>query len=115
MKRSASSSPPSLSSSKRRKPNFSEEELLALCAAVTDRQSIIDGTLDNQVTVKMKLSAWEEVATAVSRVGGKQREAAEVRKKFSDYRSLTKKKKWAEANRHDMPTGNCFTCLYCSE
>ena len=98
---------PSTSSSKRRRPNFSNEKLVALCFAVTDRQSVITGRLDGQVTAKMKQRAWEEVATAVSLVGERRRQTSEVRKKLADFRTVVKKKA-AEAKRHAKTTGRTY-------
>ena len=47
--------------SKKRRPNFSDEELHAMIAAVQQRKTILLATFGNNVTAKSKNSAWEAV------------------------------------------------------
>lgn len=77
---------------KRRRPNFDEAEIIALFKAVKANRSILAGKFDRLVTNKTKNIAWESVARHVNLVSNVHRDSAEVRKKFSDYRAIVKKK-----------------------
>ena len=75
--------------SKKRRPNFNDEELHAMIAAVQQRKTILLAKFDNNVTAKTKNSAWEAVreVNLVSRV---HHDFAEVKKKFSNFRGIVK-------------------------
>ena len=80
------------SGAKKRRPNFSSEELLALVTGVSQRWKIISGSLSYSLTSAAKHRAWEAVVEEVNAVSGVSRNVEEVRSKFSDFKSLTKKK-----------------------
>ncbi|XP_050707732.1 myb-related transcription factor, partner of profilin-like [Eriocheir sinensis] len=77
---------------KRRRPNFSNEEILALITGVRQRWETITGPLSSCVTAAAKQRAWEAVVEEVNAVSGVGRSVEEVRMKFSDFKRHTKKK-----------------------
>ena len=78
---------------KRRRPNFTEDELVVMIEEVRQRRVLLLGSFDgDKVTAKKKAHAWEQVTRAINAVSRVQRDATEVRKKFTDYRSYVKKK-----------------------
>ena len=65
---------------KKRRPNFSDEELHALIAAVQERKTSLLAKFDMNVTAKTKNSEWEAVAREVKLVGRIHRDFAKVEK-----------------------------------
>ena len=99
---------------KRRRPNFSDDEVMAIITAVTERQDILLGKLTKEITAKVKLLQWQAVTDCVNCVSTVKRDAAEVRKKFTDLRTQVKKKAAAE-NHYSRSTGKCIcTMIFCS-
>lgn len=78
--------------SKKRRPNFTHDELMALIANVQLHQEILEGPLTATVTHQMKLRAWEEVTAVVNATGKTLRSPEEVKLKYIDFKSHTKKK-----------------------
>ena len=76
---------------KKRLPNFTDEELHALIAAVICRKEILFSKFDSKITAQTKNPAWEFVAQQVNVVSRVHRDLGEIRKKFSDYRAVVKK------------------------
>ncbi|XP_050708908.1 myb-related transcription factor, partner of profilin-like, partial [Eriocheir sinensis] len=89
---------------KRRRPNFSNEEILALITGVRQRWETITGPLSSCVTAAAKQRAWEAVVEEVNAVSGVGRSVEEVRMKFSDFKRHTKKK-LGELRREATSTG----------
>ena len=89
---------------KKRRPNFADEEVFAMWSAVQLHKSVILGKLDSRVTSKAKSCAWIEVTRQVNMVGRVMRDVAEVRKRFSDFRAIVKKKA-ASQKKHCGATG----------
>nr|XP_027211958.1 myb/SANT-like DNA-binding domain-containing protein 4 [Penaeus vannamei] len=77
--------------SKKRRPNFTHDELMALIANVQLHQEILEGPLTATVTHQMKLRAWEEVTAVVNATGKTLRSPEEVKLKYIDFKSHTKK------------------------
>lgn len=88
----------------RRRPNFSDEELKSLIEAVSCRNSVLLGKLDNINTAKKKQCMWQQVVDAVNIVSLHRRNIGEVRKKFSDFKAIVKKKVSSE-KLHSTGTG----------
>nr|XP_027206496.1 uncharacterized protein LOC113799980 [Penaeus vannamei] len=74
------------------RPNFTYDELMALIANVQLHQEILEGPLTATVTHQMKLRAWEEVTAVVNATGKTLRSPEEVKLKYIDFKSHTKKK-----------------------
>ncbi|XP_069992956.1 myb/SANT-like DNA-binding domain-containing protein 4 [Penaeus vannamei] len=91
-------------SQKKRRPNFSDEEMLALIEAVAKRKNVVLGKLDNRITGQVKNNAWECVTREVNLVARVPRTVAEVRWKFTDLRAAVKKKA-AQEKKHMGGTG----------
>lgn len=92
---------------KRRRPNFSDEEILALVIAVSKNQDILFGKfhLDIGSTASsLKTTAWENVTDAVNGISEVRRNTDEVRKKYKHFKSEVKKKK-ANEKKHLKGTG----------
>lgn len=77
---------------KTRKVNFSERELLSLLEAVSERFGIISSKFSDCVTNGEKDKAWRGVVTAVNSVGKTERTVSEIKKKWEDMKSRTKKR-----------------------
>ena len=67
--------------SKERCPNFNDEELHAMIAAVQQRKTILFAKFDNNVTAKTKNSAWEAGVREVNLISRIHHDFAEERKK----------------------------------
>ena len=65
---------------KKRQPNFSEFELMAMIAAVSDKQDTLFAKFDSNITVRTKSAAWQYVTEAVNQVSTVRREVHDVRK-----------------------------------
>ncbi|XP_069989722.1 uncharacterized protein [Penaeus vannamei] len=76
--------------SKKRRPNLTHDELMVLIANVQLRQ-ILEEPLTATVTHQMKLKAWEEVTAVVNATGKTLRSPEEVKLKYIDFKSHTKK------------------------
>ncbi|XP_045620001.1 nuclear apoptosis-inducing factor 1 isoform X2 [Procambarus clarkii] len=81
-----------MNGSKKRKPNFTDEEVLMMLNQVQKRKKVILGKLDGSLTVHDKNNAWHVIAAAVTATSPYIRGPNEVRKKFTDLRSVVKKK-----------------------
>ncbi|XP_062589046.1 myb-related transcription factor, partner of profilin-like [Saccostrea cucullata] len=89
---------------KRRRPNWSEGELVALAEAVVPRAHYLKGKLSPSLTAERKQGLWEEVADEVNSVAMIKRTVDEMKKKWADMQSLTKKKE-GERRRSMKMTG----------
>ncbi|XP_042889852.1 myb/SANT-like DNA-binding domain-containing protein 4 [Penaeus japonicus] len=78
--------------SKKRRPNFSSDEVLALIATVQQHQDILEGPLTATVSYETKVKTWEAVTAAVNATGKTLRSPEEVKLKYIDFKSNTKKK-----------------------
>ncbi|OXA41480.1 putative nuclease HARBI1 [Folsomia candida] len=88
-----------------RRPNFSEDELVALATAVKDRDNIITGQFKGaKISKTTKNKAWAEVTVAVNAVGGKSRTLSEIQTKHKNLRTSTKKIE-SENKREILKTG----------
>ena len=63
-----------------------------MIAAVQQRKTIRLVKFDNNVTAKTKSSEWDAVVREVNLVSRVHHDFAEVKKKFSDFRGIVKKK-----------------------
>ncbi|KAK0156624.1 t-SNARE domain-containing protein 1 [Merluccius polli] len=91
--------------SAKRSKNFSKQELEVLVEEVVVRKKLLMGKLDNiSVTAENKKRAWAKVAQSVSSVGGMERDAVAIKRKWADVKSLVKKKA-AERSREIKKTG----------
>ncbi|XP_063062125.1 nuclear apoptosis-inducing factor 1-like [Engraulis encrasicolus] len=90
----------------KRSRNFSKQELEVLVEEVSMRKKLLLGKFDNMngVTAENKKRGWARVAQSVSSVGGLNRDAEAVKKKWADIKSLAKKK-GAERAREQRKTG----------
>ncbi|KAK8398891.1 hypothetical protein O3P69_004173 [Scylla paramamosain] len=77
---------------KKRRPNFSKEELLTLISAVRERWDVIAAPVTPHLTGSMKEEAWKAVTAEVNIVSHFVRNITEIRSKFADFKSITKKK-----------------------
>ena len=85
--------------------NFSNDELQVLLLEVQQRRKIIEEPLSNKVTQKIKDSAWDSVLSSVNSVSAVKRSRCEIKKKFTDFKSVTKKKV-AKMNKLRSQTGS---------
>jgi Myb/SANT-like DNA-binding domain len=78
---------------RKRNSNFTTREVDVLVTEVERRKDVLFGKLSSSVTGEVKRKAWGEVTTSVNEVGsGEVRKEAEVKKKWSDVASQSKKK-----------------------
>ncbi|XP_047468591.1 nuclear apoptosis-inducing factor 1-like isoform X2 [Penaeus chinensis] len=89
---------------KKRRPNFSDEEMLALIEGVATKKNVVLGKLDNRITAQVKSNAWDSVTKEVNLVARVPRNVNEVRRKFTDLRAAVKKKA-AQEKKHMGGTG----------
>uniref|UniRef100_K1PK06 Myb-related transcription factor, partner of profilin n=1 Tax=Magallana gigas TaxID=29159 RepID=K1PK06_MAGGI len=89
---------------KRRKPNWSESELMALAEAVAPHFRVLKGKFSAFITSERKNQLWQDIANQVNAVAMVNRTTEEMKKKWADMQSLTKKKK-AERRRSMKQTG----------
>ena len=81
----------------RKSSNFSHAEMESLATEVEKRQGVIYGRLSSVLTAKMKVEAWEQIAIcANSQNCGDIGTAKQLRKKWSDMMSSTKRKEAAQ-------------------
>uniref|UniRef100_A0A8W8MR62 Myb-like domain-containing protein n=1 Tax=Magallana gigas TaxID=29159 RepID=A0A8W8MR62_MAGGI len=89
---------------KRRKPNWSESELMALADAVAPHFRVLKGKFSAFITSERKNQLWQDIANQVNAVAMVNRTTEEMKKKWADMQSLTKKKE-AERRRSMKQTG----------
>ncbi|XP_052692160.1 myb-related transcription factor, partner of profilin-like [Crassostrea angulata] len=89
---------------KRRKPNWSESELMALAEAVAPHFRVLKGKFSAFITSERKNQLWQDIANQVNAVAMVNRTTEEMKKKWADMQSLTKKKE-AERRRSMKQTG----------
>ena len=89
---------------KKRQPNFTETELLSLITAVAEKKIVLFAKFNGNITAKSKLMAWQYVTDAVNSVSVVKRECSDVRKKFTDLKTVVKKKA-AEEKKYNNGTG----------
>ncbi|XP_064468454.1 nuclear apoptosis-inducing factor 1-like [Ornithodoros turicata] len=75
-----------------RRPNFTEREIEALVECYQANKAAIDATGDGPQGALAKTKAWARITDTLFAVSGIKRTPAEVKKKWTDYKSLNKKK-----------------------
>lgn len=96
---------------KTRRPNFEEDELVALAMAVKDRDDIISGRFQGaKISKTTKNKAWLEVVAAVNAVGGHGRTLDEIKTKHKNLRTSTKKVE-SENKKETLKTGGGKSAL----
>ncbi|XP_061169432.1 uncharacterized protein LOC133178742 [Saccostrea echinata] len=89
---------------KRRKPNWTERELFALAEAVAPRSRLFKSKLSLSITADRKQEMWSEIANQLNSITLVNRTNEEIKKKWVDMQSLTKKKE-SERRRSIKMTG----------
>ncbi|XP_021355582.1 myb-related transcription factor, partner of profilin-like [Mizuhopecten yessoensis] len=89
---------------KRRKPNWMERELEALAEAVAPKNGLLRGKFWPSLTSERKQSIWIEIVNQVNSITMVNRTGEEIKKKWGDMQSLTKKKE-SERRRSMKVTG----------
>ncbi|CAL8350762.1 unnamed protein product [Lota lota] len=78
---------------RKRKSNYSVRETQTLIREIHKRQDVLFSRQQNTAINELKRQAWEEVAGGVNALGeGEQRTAAEVKRRYLDWRALMKRK-----------------------
>ncbi|XP_041851563.1 myb/SANT-like DNA-binding domain-containing protein 4 isoform X2 [Melanotaenia boesemani] len=78
---------------RKRKSNYSVRETQTLIREIHKRKDVLFSRQQNTAVNELKRQAWEEVAQSVNALGeGELRTAAEVKRRYLDWRALTKKK-----------------------
>ncbi|CAL8336016.1 unnamed protein product [Boreogadus saida] len=78
---------------RKRKSNYSVRETQTLIREIHKRQEVLFSRQQNTAINELKRQAWEEVAGGVNALGeGEQRTAAEVKRRYLDWRTLMKRK-----------------------
>ncbi|XP_069004486.1 myb/SANT-like DNA-binding domain-containing protein 4 [Embiotoca jacksoni] len=78
---------------RKRKSNYSVRETQILIREIHKRRDVLFSRQQNTAINELKRQAWEEVAQGVNSLGeGELRTAAEVKRRYLDWRALTKKK-----------------------
>ncbi|XP_061186207.1 uncharacterized protein LOC133194220 [Saccostrea echinata] len=93
-------------SNSKRKPNWSGSEIEALAQAVAENIRTVKGKFTPALTQDVKNKCWNAITERVNAVNDSRanRDTAEVKKKWQDLSSLTKKKE-AERIKHRRVTG----------
>lgn len=87
-----------------RRRNFSDDELRTLIEECIKHKSSLFGKHSSTQTAKDKSTAWAQVTEAVNSVSHTVRTTEEIRRKFSDFKSVTKNKE-AKRRREAQKTG----------
>ncbi|CAL8361586.1 unnamed protein product [Merluccius merluccius] len=78
---------------RKRKSNYSVRETQTLIREIHKRQDVLFSRQQNTAINELKRQAWEEVAGGVNALGeGELRTAAEVKRRYLDWRALMKRK-----------------------
>lgn len=78
---------------RKRKSNYSVRETQTLIREIHKRRDVLFSRQQNTAINELKRQAWEEVARGVNSLGeGELRTAAEVKRRYLDWRSLMKRK-----------------------
>ncbi|XP_051535427.1 myb/SANT-like DNA-binding domain-containing protein 4 [Myxocyprinus asiaticus] len=78
---------------RKRKSNYSVKETQTLICEIHKRRKILFSRQQNMAINELKRCAWEEVADSVNALGeGELRTAAEVKRRYLDWRALMKRK-----------------------
>ncbi|KAF4104463.1 myb/SANT-like DNA-binding domain-containing protein 4 [Onychostoma macrolepis] len=78
---------------RKRKSNYSVKETQTLIREIHKRREILFSRQQNMAINELKRRAWEEVADSVNSLGeGELRTAAEVKRRYLDWRALMKRK-----------------------
>ncbi|KAK4317652.1 hypothetical protein Pmani_011274 [Petrolisthes manimaculis] len=75
-----------------RRANFSDEEIMAMIQGWQDRRAVLHERFCWNITAERKEQAWEEVTTEVNTVSPVLRVTEEVKKKFTDFKSIVENK-----------------------
>ncbi|XP_028320866.1 myb/SANT-like DNA-binding domain-containing protein 4, partial [Gouania willdenowi] len=82
---------------RKRKSNYSVRETQTLIQEIHKRKDVLFSRQQNTAINELKRQAWEEVAQGVNTMGeGELRTATEVKRRYLDWRALTKKKQLQE-------------------
>ncbi|TRY81523.1 hypothetical protein DNTS_005811 [Danionella cerebrum] len=78
---------------RKRKSNYSVKETQTLIREIHKRREVLFSRQQNMAINELKRRAWEEVAESVNALGeGEMRTAAEVKRRYLDWRALMKRK-----------------------
>ncbi|XP_067131731.1 myb/SANT-like DNA-binding domain-containing protein 4 [Centruroides vittatus] len=77
---------------RKRRRNFSSFEIQALVDGVEKRKKIIEGRIDQTITSRAKYNCWRLICQEVNSVSDVRRNVEEIRRKWRDYKSISKKK-----------------------
>lgn len=77
---------------KQRKAKFTDRELESLVDNVSIQYTVISAKFSDVLTNKHKIEAWRKVKESVNAVGTSARTVEEIRRKWDDLKSRTKKK-----------------------
>lgn len=96
---------------KRRRPNYSKEEVLALVTGVRKRWHILS-SVSSTLTAADKQQAWEDVTKEVNGVSRVVRSVDEMRIKFFDFKSSTKRKMVAWKQKQNSTGENMSSVIF---
>ncbi|XP_023234040.1 uncharacterized protein LOC111633660 [Centruroides sculpturatus] len=77
---------------RKRRRNFSSFEIQALIDGVEKRKKIIEGRIDETITSRAKYNCWRLICEEVNSVSDVRRSVEEIRRKWRDYKSISKRK-----------------------
>uniref|UniRef100_A0A3Q0T4C3 Myb/SANT-like DNA-binding domain-containing protein 4 n=1 Tax=Amphilophus citrinellus TaxID=61819 RepID=A0A3Q0T4C3_AMPCI len=99
---------------RKRKSNYSVRETQTLIREIYKRRDVLFSRQQNTAINELKRQAWEEVAQGVNALGeGELRTAAEVKRRYLDWRALTKKKQLqAELSRSSSSPSLAMNTVY---
>ncbi|XP_047502419.1 uncharacterized protein LOC125047916 [Penaeus chinensis] len=95
----------------KKRPNFSNEETLALIEAVATKKSVVLSKLDSRITAHVKNNAWDCVTKEGNLVARVQRNMNEVRRKFTDLRAAMNKQVVAQEFTNYTPVEEAMLAL----
>ncbi|XP_062590298.1 uncharacterized protein LOC134251883 isoform X2 [Saccostrea cucullata] len=75
-----------------RKRNWNEAEIALLVEQVEDKRDILKGKFSSSLTAADKSAAWTSIMNSINAIGGCGRTLKEVKKKWQDIQSSTKKR-----------------------
>ncbi|XP_048259517.1 myb/SANT-like DNA-binding domain-containing protein 4 [Haliotis rufescens] len=89
---------------RQRSKNWTNSELALLIEGVQSKKNVLFSSFSNNLTNRMKKKAWEDISQSISANSGVKRLTKDVKKKWMDYKSQTRKKE-AERRREATRTG----------
>jgi len=97
-----------------RRNNFSNGEILALVEGIRENKEMLFGKFDSNITNATKECIWLQILTAVNAVGGEERTVPQLKRKYSDFKSVVKSKR-AKELKYLKGTGKWNTFIYLQE